>query len=180
MNTLARWATGRNIILLLVLFLLINLVIVPAFYPKFQTLDTLSSYTPKEAYQYISSYGDQGRRAYVVIEMTLDLVYPFVSALLFSLAILYTFKRGFPTHVWSHKLALIPFGVMLADYLENACVVTMLISYPHQLISVAAASNIFTVAKFVLSPFELIFIVGLLGWLVQSLRRRAMPKADIS
>jgi hypothetical protein len=172
MGALRRMANGRNILLLLVLFLLMNLVVIPVVYPKFPTLDTLPSYTPSEAYQHLSSYGDQGRRLYSIIELTLDLIYPFISAMLFSLLILYTFQRAFPAHAWTHKLALIPLAVMLADYLENASIVTMLLSYPRQLPLLAAISNVFTVTKSALSWFELILIVGLIGWLMRVLRRR--------
>lgn len=172
MNTLTRWATGRNIVILLLLFLLMNLVIIPAFYPRFQTLDTLTSYTPRQAYQLISSYGDQGRQAYLTAELTLDLVYPLILALLFSLAALYTFQRAFPEHAWTHRLALLPFLVMLADYLENLCVVIMLASFPSALPFVATLSNVFTVAKFVLTPLELLFVIGLIAWLIHYLRHR--------
>ena len=172
MSILRRITTGRNVLILLALFLLFNFVAIPVIYPRFPTLDTLSSYTPSEAYQYISSYGEHGRQLYLVVELTLDLVYPFLSALFFSTLILYTFQRAVPAQAWSHKLALIPFAVMLADYLENACVVIMLLGYPRQLRSVAQISNIFTVTKFDLSWLELIFIVGLVGWLVRALHER--------
>jgi hypothetical protein len=46
-----RMASGKIILLLLVLFLLANLVIIPAVYPKFETLDTQQSYTPAKACQ---------------------------------------------------------------------------------------------------------------------------------
>ncbi len=172
MNTLSRWATGRNIVILLVIFLFINLVLVPAVYPKFQTLDTSSGYTVTEAYRYLSSYGADGRQLYLVIELTLDLVYPFTTALLFSLLTLATFRRAFPTLAWTHKLALTPFAVMLADYLENASIVTMLVSYPRQLPAVAAAANIFTISKFDLAPFQLLFLVGLAVWGLRALGGR--------
>ena len=171
MKTLTKLATGRNIVILLLLFLLANLVVVPAIYPKFQTLDTLISYTPHEAYQLITSYGDQGRQTYLLIELTLDLVYPFISALMFSLAILYSFQRALPAHPWTYKLALLPFAVMIADYIENACIVTMLLAYPRLLPGIARLSNALTVAKLALTPVELIFVVGLLVWFIQSLRR---------
>jgi hypothetical protein len=172
MEALSKLTTGRNILILLVLFLLANFVVIPAIYPKFETLDTLSSYTPGKAYDLISSYGTQGRQSYAVIEVTLDLVYPFITALMFSLIILYTFKRAFPDQGWALKLSLTPFAVLLADYLENACVVTMLLSYPRELIAVAQISNVFTITKFVLTPFELLFIVGLIGWLIRAIRTR--------
>ncbi len=177
MNVLRNIATGRNILILLGLFLLINFVAVPLFYPPFQTLDTLPSYTPSEAHAYLSSYGASGRQIYLAIELTLDLLYPPISALLFSTVILYTFQRAFPAWTWTHKLALLPFAVLIADYLENASIVTMLLSFPRELPAVAAASNVFTITKFDLSWLELIFIVGLLGWFVQVLRRRRLTRA---
>ena len=172
MNFLGGLSNGRNIVFLLILFLLSNFVVIPAIYPKFQTLDTLTTYTPEKAYNLITSYGDQGRHYYALIELTLDLVYPFISALLFSLSILYTFQHGFPSFAWTNRLALIPFGVMLADYLENGCIVIMLLSYPQDLPIVAGLSNIFTITKQALTPFELLFLAGLVGWLVRWIRSR--------
>jgi hypothetical protein len=170
MNNIIKLASGRNLLILLLLFLLANLVAIPFFYPKFQTLDTLTSYTPEKAYNLISSYGDQGRQSYVMIELTLDLIYPLISALLFSSAIIYAFRHGFPDFAWTGQLALIPFGVMLADYFENVCIIFMLLIYPQKMPIVAGISNVFTVTKLALSPFELIFLVGLAGWLVRRIR----------
>ncbi len=171
MKTLIRLATGKNIITLLLVFLFFNFVLVPVLYPRFQTLDLLDSYTPHQAYQLITSYGDQGRQAYLVTELTLDLLYPFTSALLFSLPIVYSFQRAFPEYPWTTNLALLPFAVMTADYAENACIVTMWLNYPRLLPAVAQISNILTITKLALSPLELIFAVALLVWLVRSLRQ---------
>ena len=172
MDAHSKLANGKIILLLLFLFLLANLVIIPAIYPKFQTLDTLSSYTPAKAYELISSYGEQGRQFYAVIETTLDVLYPLVTALLFSLMILYTFKRAFPGNNRIWYLSLLSYAVLLADYLENICVVIMLLSYPREIIAVARISNFFTIAKFVLTPLQLLFIVGLVGWLIRAIRSR--------
>ncbi|MGA2488892.1 MAG: hypothetical protein ABSF99_01710 [Anaerolineales bacterium] len=154
LDVLSRLANWKIILLLLILFLLANLAVIPAIYPKFETLDTLSSYTPEKAYQLISSYGEQGRQSYAVIECTLDLAYPFITALLFSLLALVTFKKAFPASRWVPYLSLLPFLIMLVDYLENSCVVTMLLSYPRELTGLAATSNIFTVIKFALTPWS--------------------------
>ena len=177
MNKYAKLADGRLILLLLFLFFLTNFVIVPAIYPKFQTLDTLSSYTPQKAYDLVTSYGEQGRQSYAIIEVTLDLAYPLITALLFSLIILYTFKRAFPGIEWVQYVSWAPLVAMLADYLENACVVTMLLSYPRQLDGVARLANFFTVAKFDLSPLQLLFIIGLIGWLIRAIRTRRKTAA---
>jgi len=167
MKLLIRSATGKNILILLALFLLANFVVVPLIYPKFQTLDTLNGYTPSQAYQLISSYGGQGRQSYAIIEATLDLAYPFISALLFSLLILFSFQRGFPNQKWAYWLGLLPFAVMAFDYLENICVLVLLLEFPRELITVARIANFFTTAKQVLTPFELLFLLGFVGWLIR-------------
>ena len=69
-KTLGRLATGKNILILLALFLLADLVVVPLVYPRFQTLDMLNGYTPTQANQLIASYGQQGRQSYAIIEAT--------------------------------------------------------------------------------------------------------------
>jgi len=170
---LAKWATGRNILALLIIFLLFDLVIIPVFYPGFPTLDTLPLYTPDEAYRYLSSYGAQGRQQYLLVELTLDLVYPLTTALLFSLLILYSFRRGFADHPWTRWLALIPLAELLVDYLENVCAVVMLLGYPARMAGVAAVASIFTVPKFSLTAPELVFVIGPVAWPVRYLRRRS-------
>ena len=172
LDTHSKLANGKVIIILLVLFLLANFVVIQAIYPKFQTLDTLSSYTPDKAFQLISSYGEQGRQYYAMIEVTLDLVYPLVTALMFSLIIFYTFKRAFPSHSWTLYLSLAPYFALLADYLENACIVSMLLIYPREPVLLAQISNFLTIAKFSLAPLQLLFVVGLIGWLVQTIRSK--------
>ncbi len=180
MSILTRLANGKTILLLLVLFLLTNVVIVPLVYPKFQTLDTLYTYTPGEAYNLISSYGDAGRVAYIWTECTLDVIYPFISALLFGLAILYTFQRAFPTLAWSHKLALTPFLVMLSDYFENMCVVILLLNFPRRLDGIAQMSDFFTRAKFFLTPLELLFLAGLASWAMRAILNRKPVRENAS
>ncbi len=173
MNALEKRATGRNILLLLAVFLLFNFVLIPAVYPKFQTLDTLPSYTPQEAYRLISSYGEQGRQQYLLTELTVDLIYPLCTAALFALLILYSFQRGMPAQAWTRWLCLIPLLELLFDYLENASVIVMLARYPVEMPAIAAAANVFTVLKFALTVPELVFVIGLVAWLIRSLRGRA-------
>ncbi len=175
MRMLEKWATSRNILLLLGLFLLFNFVLIPVLYPKFQTLDTLGSYSPQEAYRLLASYGDQGRQQYLVTELTLDVLYPLSTALFFGLLTLYSFRQGFPDHPWTRWLVLIPLAELAVDFLENASIVVMLARYPAEMPLLAAASNVFTTLKFALTLPELAFVVGLVAWLIRSLRRRAAP-----
>jgi len=163
---LTKFATGKLVILFLFAVIAINVFALPVIYPRFETLDLQPSYSPAKAYNLITSYGEEGRQYYALIELTLDLVYPILSALLFSSLTIYTFRRLFPLNSFWQKLPLLGLIVMAVDYLENTGIVVMLLNYPRRLEVVAQAANIFTVTKFALSQIELILMaVGLLGWL---------------
>jgi hypothetical protein len=166
---LTKLATGRWVIVFLLLVIAINAFVLPAIYPRFETLDMQSSYSPEKAYQLIASYGEGGRQSYALIELTLDLIYPILSALMFSSLTIYFFRRIFPLNSFWQKLPLLGPIVMIVDYLENISIVTMLLSYPRRLDLLARAANIFTVTKFILSDLELVLmLIGLLGWLGKS------------
>jgi hypothetical protein len=75
------------------------------------------------------------------------------------------FCRVFPLDSFWQKLSLLGPLVMVVDYLENAGIVTMLLSYPRQLDGVAQAANVFTVTKsFLTWPELILMLIGLLGW----------------
>ncbi|HSB01009.1 MAG TPA: hypothetical protein VLE49_10195 [Anaerolineales bacterium] len=167
---LTKLATGRLVIVFILLVIAINAFVLPMIYPRFETLDMQSSYSPERAYPLIDSYGEDGRQYYATIELTLDLIYPILSALMFSSLTIYLFRRVFPLDSFWQKLPLLGPIVMVVDYLENTSIVTMLLSYPRRLDLIARAANVFTVTKFVLSDLELILIlIGLLGWLGKTL-----------
>lgn len=165
-DLLTKLATGRLVIFFLLLVIAVNVFVLPAVYPSFETLDVQPSYSPEEAYRLLGSYGEEGRQYYVLIELTLDFIYPLLSALMVSTLLIYFFRRVFPLGSFWQKLPLLGPIVMVVDYLENTGIVVMLLSYPRRLDLVAQAANLFTVAKSFLSLLELILIViGLLSWL---------------
>jgi hypothetical protein len=173
LDALTKLATGKLVIVFILLVIAVNAFVLPAIYPSFETLDLQSSYSPERAYQFIDSYGEEGRQYYVWIELTLDLIYPLLSALMFSTLTIYLFRRVFSPESFWQKLPLLGPIVMIVDYLENAGVVTLLLSYPRRLDIVAQAANMFTVAKFALSQVELLVIaIGLLGWLGKTVYTR--------
>lgn len=166
LELLTKLATGKLIVVFILLVIAVNVFLLPAIYPSFETLDLQSSYSPERAYQLIDSYGEEGRQYYALIELTLDLIYPILNALMFSTLTIYLFRRVFPPDSFWQKLPLLGPIVMIVDYLENVGIVTMLLSYPRRLGVVAWTANVFTATKFFLSYLELILIViGLLGWL---------------
>jgi hypothetical protein len=71
LDLLAKLATGRLVILFILLVIAVNAFLLPAIYPGFETLDLQSSYSPERGYQLIDSYGEEGRQYYALIELTL-------------------------------------------------------------------------------------------------------------
>jgi hypothetical protein len=61
---------------------------------------------------------------------------------------------------------------MTADLLENAGIVTMLLSYPRKLRAVALLASAFSTVKWTAIAAEsVLVIIGLLAWMIQVMRR---------
>jgi hypothetical protein len=172
---LERLAARRNILILLGLFLLFTLVIFPLLTARLTSLsggvsllDNEFSYTPEKAFQMISSYGTDGRPFYLITTLTADLLYPLIYALLLSLAMIYFFRKTFSQDSPVQGVFYLPIAAMVADYLENICLVILLASFPQWLEGLAQAANIFTGLKWgLLLASILIVIFGLVAWLIR-------------
>lgn len=93
-------------------------------------LDLLYAYTPQTAYALIASYGEAGRAEYRRFELTVDLIYPIVYTLFFSLAAAWLFQRGFSSNSAMQTYIIIPLGAWLFDLLENLGIAAMLSIHP--------------------------------------------------
>src|SRR3990172_5003926 len=58
-------------------------------------IDLQFFYTPAKVYGMIEAYGEYTRAFYRNVELTVDIIYPIVYTLFFSLLITWLFKRGF-------------------------------------------------------------------------------------
>jgi len=150
---LYRHATIRNIILAIMVIIPFNALIFPLMSGRFreltnemQTLDVQPGYLPGDALAQIGQYGAEGRKFYILIELTADLFYPLIYATLFSLMIALVLKAGLPQSQPYQQLALLPVLMMVADYLENFSIVLMLAFFPA--LSIPAAAWFAAVASF--------------------------------
>jgi len=149
-DTLKKYAKGW---LVLVLFLMDGFFmgyVMPSLGARMGSsgpIDLKFFYTPQTAYEMISSYSEQMRAVYRISELTLDVVYPVVYALFFSLLITWLFKRGFAAESKIQRLNVVPFGAWLFDLLENLGIVTMLSVYPSTPALIAWLTTIFTMVK---------------------------------
>ena len=173
-----RFATGRNTLILLAVYLLINIFVLPAAEARIKAasggvgpIDLQLSYTPDKVFSMVEAYGE-ARSFYALFEFTGDLAYPIVYTLTFSFIITILFRNAFDLNSPLQKLHLLPFAAFVFDMLENVCIVTMLITYPQQITAVAVVGNLFTIVKWIAAFGSIaLVLIGLIGVAVRKLRK---------
>jgi hypothetical protein len=175
----ARWATQRNILLLLAVFFVFNVGLVPVASRHLESLssgvgllDARLAYTPDEAYTSLAAYGEAGRRFYLLTALTLDVLYPVVYTLFFSLTIVFCLRQALPPAHTLQRAALLPWVGMLADLAENAGIVWLLLNYPHRLDGLATLASTFTTIKWLFALAAMVATAGGLVALVVHRSRR--------
>lgn len=185
LNRLHGWATRRNILLALAVFVVINAGILPVAGARIEAysngvgpLDLRPGYTPAEAYASLSAYGAEGRQFYLLVELTVDLLYPVVYAFVFSLTILYCLREVLPAGHILFRAALLPWVGMLADFVENAGIAWMLLNFPSQLDSVAVFTSTVTLIKWLFTFSAMAATAAaLIALVVQRIRARGATGA---
>ena len=154
-------------------WIIFGLVVMPASTAKLQqitgkkleVLDLQFSYTPERARAIIAEYGETGRYYAAWFEAIADTIYPMVYTSLFLIIISWVFRSLSVYGVRIRYIHMLPFLVMLADYCENACVITMLKTFPDFSDGLAMMSSVFTSLKWSLIGAQA-FVIGGAIWLL--------------
>ncbi len=151
-----------TVVILLIVYLVFLLIIFPMLgqnTPAAPPIDLAFHYSVKEVYGWIECYGEAGRQAYILGELTVDLVYPLVYTCLFAglIGFLTRFREG-GQYRW---LALSPVSIWLFDLFENMGIVTMLYYYPVQLHGLAMITSWLTTIKWTLACSVITLTLGL-------------------
>lgn len=173
------------ILVLLALFLFTNGYVFPtvasriaeyAGIASFRPLDLTPAYSPDYAYASLASLGDDGRRLYAMVELTIDVVYPIVYALLFFLLARAMLARSLPAPRWLERAILLPFLPAALDIIENAFILALILEFPERHDGVARLASVITTSKLLSLIATLALLVFLLvRWVV--VRRRAPASA---
>ena len=131
-------------------------------------IDLTFGFNPQRTLQMVEDYGEAGRAYYKQAELTLDLFYPMVYALLLAVILTLIYRKLINGPV--RYLNVLPFVAMIFDYLENYTIVSMLTHYPEQSIAMATLCELFKLIKFLL--FGLILFLIFYGLIKLLLRRR--------
>ncbi|MFC5410137.1 hypothetical protein ACFPMF_12505 [Larkinella bovis] len=105
----------------------------------------LFQFDPARIQQMVAAYGPEGRAVYTQGTLIDDTIYPIVYTFLFCTILSLLFrKRGTRS---GPLVNVFPLAVFALDLLENACIVTLLQSYPNPLPTVAGLCSVLTNLK---------------------------------
>ncbi|MFT4545571.1 MAG: hypothetical protein ACI9EQ_002049 [Bacteroidia bacterium] len=147
--------SGKSILLLFVaasavyaVMLLVTIPQVMAFADGMELLDMMPfGYEGQYVQLLFDTLGEEGRNVYLTRQLPLDMIYPGLFAASYSLIMVYFLSQMGKFQGWVVNLAFIPIVVGLADYLENAGIITMLLSYPNQTSLMVELTSLFSVVK---------------------------------
>lgn len=125
-------------------------------------------YTVEYARTLFTNLGAAGRDAYLFKQIPVDMFYPFLFALSYSLLLTYLFRKSFRPESKMHNLALVPIFAGVFDYLENIGIIYHLQSYPQLSDSMIRLTSVFSMLKSIFTMiFFVLLFVGLGGILMK-------------
>lgn len=183
-NWFVKNAKGWLILVFMVLFLLFSLVVMPfgkswlgGNPPDVGSIDLTFGASPASLFNKVEAYGTQGRYVYRIFALTADIVYPIIYSIFLGLAITFLLRRTLPLVNHLQKLNLLPFAALFFDVLENLGIAALLSTFPQQITWLALFTIIVNFIKWVFAGGStLLVLVGLIGWLMVSIRKRSSYK----
>ncbi len=122
----------------------------------------MSGYSPQRAYDILTAQGDAGRAFYLHAIVPQDFPFPFFYALFFATALTCLVQILFPHNRRLLQIGLLGLCAGLADWMENLCLLVLLLRYPQRLDSVAVLASVFTITKAVLMTLSVVaLLIGL-------------------
>ncbi len=106
--------------------------------------------------------GENGREIYLTNQIPVDMIYPLLFGLTYSLLLVYFLKKLNKLKSPFTYLCLLPIIAGIADYLENIGIITMLNSYPELTETTVNATNTFSLIKSSLTSLFFIALIVIL------------------
>jgi len=163
--------SGKKVLSLFILTNVIYLFMLMVTIPKtmgfsngMKLLDMLpTGYNQDYVNELFRTLGENGRDIYLTNQLPVDMIYPLLFGLTYSLLLAYFLKKlNKLKHPFTY-LCLLPIIAGIADYLENIGIITMLNSYPDLTETIVNATNTFSVLK---STSTSIFFIALIVILI--------------
>jgi len=162
--------SGKKVLSLFILTNVIYLFMLMVTIPKtmgfsngMKLLDMLpTGYNQDYVNELFRTLGENGRDIYLTNQIPVDMIYPLLFGLTYSLLLAYFLKKlNKLKHPFTY-LCLLPIIAGIADYLENFGIITMLNSYPDLTETTVNATNTFSVIKSISTSMFFIALIVVL------------------
>lgn len=151
-----------NVVYLFMLFVTIPKTM--EFSNGMKLLDMLpTGYNQDYVNELFKTLGKNGREIYLTNQIPVDMIYPLLFGLTYSLLLAYFLKKLNKLKSPFSNLSILPIIAGISDYLENIGIITMLNSYPNLTKAMVKTTNIFSVIK---STSTSIFFITLIVILI--------------
>ena len=182
-------ATGKKVLLLFlvtnVVYLFMLLVTIPLtmeFSNGMKLLDMMpTGYGRSYINELFGSLGVQGREAYLTKQIPVDMIYPLLFGLSYSLLLTYFLKRLNRFRAPFIYLCTLPVVAGLADCFENFGIINMLRNYPVVTEFAAGITNLFSLLKSGFTTAFFLTLIFVLAWSgLRILRsKKIKPEVDL-
>lgn len=143
---------GFTLIIFFVIFPIINV-------NNIEILDSKFYYSPKEAYELISSYSLVDRRLYLINALTFDMIFPVIYSLLFGTLLTGFSYRQISSTDSCYFIRFFPLIGGVSDIFENISISILISGLPKTLYSVAFIACCFTTIKWIVLISSTIFTI---------------------
>ncbi len=173
-----RNTNGRKVLFLFILTNIVYLIMLTVTIPKVMSysggmnlLDMMpSGYNAEYANNLLRSLGEQGRNAYLYIQLPVDMVYPLLFGVSYCLVLAYFLNKLGKTDSPLFYLCFLPLFAGLFDYFENFGIIAMLKTYPGNSGLLTQITNVFSVLKSLLTTiYFVVLIICLIVFVIRKL-----------
>ena len=169
-NLIKRNLDGKRILFLFILTSILYALMLTITIPKvmnyssgMKLLDMIpTGYSPAYVNLLFTSLGELGRDAYLFKQIPVDMIYPLMFAISYSLILAFFLKKLGKLDGIFFYVCYIPLFSGLFDYFENIGIITMLNAYPNNSNLLAQTTNIFSLFKSVCTTFTFIILIAFL------------------
>lgn len=179
LQLIIKYANGKNVIISFILTQVIYLIMLLYTIPNLMSyaggmeiLDMIPvGYNPEYVKSLFEQLGPIGRDYYLYTQLPLDMIYPLLFAITYTLILTYLFNKIYNLSSKIQLLTLIPILAGLFDYLENLGIITMLIQFPNFSETIAAITSVFSIIKSIsTTAFFILLLIGIAVLLFQKFK----------
>ena len=157
----------KKVIVLLILtnlvyayMLIITIPKVMSFSGGMNLLDMMpAGYDDEYVNSLFSALGGKGRNTYLLNQLPVDMIYPFLFGITYCLLLAFTLNKLGKLEGYLYYLCFLPLFAGLFDYSENFGLIAMLNSYPYNPAILTSVTNVSTILKSSLTTLYFLFLI---------------------